>query len=148
MTTYVPAALRKLVADRARGICEYCLVHEDDTFFGCQIEHVIAEKHGGATTADNLAYACVFCNQHKGTDIASLSPGTRHLTRLYHPRTDRWADHLALDNDGVTFLSRSDVGQVTIALLQLNHVDRVVERLALREAGRYPADAAAKHLSP
>jgi hypothetical protein len=101
MTSYVAAALRRLVAARAGGVCEYCLLHEDDTFFGCQVEHVIAEKHGGATTADNLAYACVFCNQYKGTDIASLSEAEQ-LTRLYNPRTDRWADHFRLDQDGIT----------------------------------------------
>jgi hypothetical protein len=49
MSSYVPVALRRLVAERAEGLCEYCLVHEIDMFFGCQIEHIVAEKHGGAT---------------------------------------------------------------------------------------------------
>ena len=59
MSSYVPAALRRLVEARAHGLCEYRLIDQADTFFGCQIEHVIAEKHGGPTSADNLAYACV-----------------------------------------------------------------------------------------
>ena len=87
MTSYVASALRKLVADRAERLCEYCLIQEDDTFFGCEIEHVIAQKHGGATTPDNLAYACAFCNRAKGTDIASLSL-RGDLVRLFNPRTD------------------------------------------------------------
>ncbi|MGB7159410.1 MAG: HNH endonuclease signature motif containing protein [Tepidisphaeraceae bacterium] len=142
MTTYVPAALRKLVAERADGLCEYCLIHEDDTFFDCQIEHVISEKHGGATTADNLAFACVFCNRYKGSDIASLFGATGQLTKLFHPRNDRWADHFALAADGVTVESRSDVGRVTIELLRLNHVDRLNEREALKLVGRYPSKPA------
>ena len=31
--TYIPEALRRLVAERAGGCCEYCRLHEDDTFF-------------------------------------------------------------------------------------------------------------------
>jgi hypothetical protein len=37
--TYVPADLRRLVAKRATSLCEYCLVHEDDTFFGCEVDY-------------------------------------------------------------------------------------------------------------
>ena len=31
--TYVSIALRQLVSTRANGICEYCLIHEEDTYF-------------------------------------------------------------------------------------------------------------------
>lgn len=46
MTSYIPAELRRLVVDRSKSRCEYCLILETDTFCGCQIDHVIAEKHG------------------------------------------------------------------------------------------------------
>lgn len=62
--TYVPAELRTLVIFRAQESCEYCLVHADYAVLVHEIDHVIAEKHGGATEADNLAYACAQCNQH------------------------------------------------------------------------------------
>ena len=88
MSKYVGADLRRLVAERAGRVCEYCLIHEDDTFFGCQVDHVISEKHGGKTEPGNLAYACAFCNRHKGTDIASISQRTGKLTALFNPRTD------------------------------------------------------------
>jgi hypothetical protein len=58
--TYISAELRRLVAARAEGLCEYCLIHEEDTFFGCEVDHIISEKHGGSTDAGNLAYACLF----------------------------------------------------------------------------------------
>src|SRR4051794_5939495 len=91
----------------------YCLIHEDDTFYGCQIEHVIAEKHGGATTEENLALACVFCNQFKGSDIASMSPTSGQLIRLFNPRLDQWSEHFTLAADGGTIapLTEGD-GQV------------------------------------
>jgi hypothetical protein len=140
MTSYVPAALRRLVAERAQGLCEYCLIHEDDTFLGCQVEHIISEKHGGPTLADNLAYACVFCNRNKGTDLGSIAAATGQLCRFFSPRRDRWADHFALD--GAIIRALTDVGDVTVRILDFNHPDRVLEREALRAVGRYPIPAA------
>jgi len=43
MTSYVAADLRRAVELRANHLCEYCLIHEDDTYLGCQVDHVIAE---------------------------------------------------------------------------------------------------------
>src|SRR5262249_7484988 len=34
--TYISAELRRLVVARAEGLCEYCLIAEEDTFFGCE----------------------------------------------------------------------------------------------------------------
>jgi hypothetical protein len=44
-----------------------------------QVDHIIAEKHGGQTLAENLALSCSLCNQAKGSDIASIDPDTRGL---------------------------------------------------------------------
>lgn len=44
----------------------------EDTYFGCQVDHIISEKHGGATEEHNLAYACSYCNRNKGSDIGSI----------------------------------------------------------------------------
>ncbi len=56
--TYVPVSLRKLAYDRAQSRCEYCLIPKVMALAAHQIDHVIAEKHGGQTTAENLALAC------------------------------------------------------------------------------------------
>ena len=65
-TSYVSAELRRLVVARADSLCEYCLIHEEDTFFGCEVDHIVSEKHGGQTDAQNLALACLFCKRNKG----------------------------------------------------------------------------------
>lgn len=141
--TPVPAALRRQIAHRADFLCEYCLLHEDDTYFGCEVDHIISEKHGGLTQTDNLAYACFACNRSKGSDIASLVPGTVRLVPLFHPRRDRWHKHFRLsDTDGITIATVSDVGEATARLLRINDSDRLVERQALRTASRYPVPAA------
>ena len=56
MTSYVSVELRRAVEARADGVCEYCLIHERDTFLGCQVDHVVSEKHGGPTDSA-LEYA-------------------------------------------------------------------------------------------
>ena len=41
-------------------------------FFPHEVDHVVAEKHGGTTVETNLAFTCWRCNRHKGTDLASI----------------------------------------------------------------------------
>jgi hypothetical protein len=136
MAERVGPELRRAVAARADYLCEYCLIAEEDTFFGCEVDHVISVKHGGDTVTENLAYACAFCNRHKGSDIASLSQQTGSLVRFYNPRTDRWADHFELD--GVYIRPVSEIGEVTARILRLNDGEQILEREALRPIGRYP----------
>ncbi|MBI2182409.1 MAG: HNH endonuclease [Deltaproteobacteria bacterium] len=144
MSSYINAALRQLVATRADYLCEYCLIHEEDSFFGCEVDHIISEKHGGQTEAENLAYACAFCNRSKGSDVGSLVQRTGAFVRFFNPRTDRWADHFALDR--VTIIALSDVGEVTVRILDLNNSERLFERQALQVIGKYPSASAAARL--
>lgn len=76
---YISQELRRLVTARAEHLCEYGLIHEQDTAFGCAVDHIISLKHGGTTDADNLAYACVFCNRFKGSDIGSIVGKPKNL---------------------------------------------------------------------
>lgn len=140
MSSYVPVALRRLVRGRADSLCEYCLIHEDDAFFGCEVDHIISEKHAGQTEADNLSYACAFCNRAKGSDIGSLAFASGTFTRFFNPRTDAWAGHFSLDEVRISPLS--DIGDVTVRILDFNSPDRLLEREALRVIGRYPTSAA------
>lgn len=131
----IPAALRRPVIARASGRCEYCLIRPDATLFTHEADHIIARKHGGITTADNLALACYYCNRYKGTDVGSFDPETGKFVLLFNPRTQVWDDHFALD--GAHIVALTPEGRVTVALLQLNHHDRVQERQILIEAGLY-----------
>jgi hypothetical protein len=133
-TTYIPADLRRRVMLRSEGCCEYCRIPEDATANGCEVDHIIAEKHNGATTEDNLAYACFFCNRNKGSDIGSYKPGTNIFVRFFNPRSDAWNAHFQLDpSDEITVLPLTDIGEVTIRLLGFNDVHRLQERQLYRE---------------
>src|SRR5438045_758272 len=123
--TYVSVDLRRFVTQRAEEICEYCLIAEEDTFLGCQLDHVIGEKHGGATETDNLANACTFCNQAKGSDIGSLHCETGEFTRFFNPRTDRWSEHFVLSGSRIEPLTA--IGAVTARILVLNSYARQLE---------------------
>lgn len=86
-------ALREAVARRAAYQCEYCRLPERWTSLPFQLDHVIAEKHEGETTLENLAYSCLHCNSFKGPNIAGRDKETDETVRLFDPRRDRWDDH-------------------------------------------------------
>jgi hypothetical protein len=134
--TYIPTALRQVVTERAAGRYEYCLYPQEASFLAFEVEHIVAEKHGGSTVAGNLALACPYCNRYKGTDLGSLDPETGQLTSFFSPRTQKWADHFRLD--GAWIIPLTPEGRVTVTILQFNHPDRIQERQRLIQAGKYP----------
>lgn len=134
------------MANRACGLCEYCLIHESDTFLGCQVDHIVSEKHAGPTVAANLAYACTLCNRAKGSDIGSITSAGL-FCRFFNPRQDAWSDHFELQD--VRINPRSDIGEVTARILEFNRVERLLERQAQVFVRRYPSPAAlARMTSP
>lgn len=129
MATYIPETIRRTVIARAQERCEYC-GKPQISFFPHEVDHVIAQKHGGKTSLDNLAFACFECNRHKGSDVASFDPQTGQLVALFNPRTQVWSEHFRYDNGVI--ISLTPEGRVTSYLLQFNDPSRVQERLALR----------------
>ncbi len=129
--TYIPAALRRLIEERANRLCEYCLLPADITFFPHEIDHVIAEKHGGETNADNLAFTCWRCNRHKGSDLGSFDPDTGAFSFLFNPRTQQWDEHFKFEELQIVGLTSE--GRTTARLLQLNSNERLAERQRLRD---------------
>lgn len=137
MSEYVPAELRRLIRERAGHRCEYCLLPEDDAFLPHEPDHIIALKHRGETTEGNLAWTCFVCNRGKGSDLASVDETSGEVVRLFHPRTDRWDDHLTLTKDGY-LLARTAIGRVTISLLKLNRPELLAIRTLLAKSSRKP----------
>ncbi len=130
------AALKRLVWDRAGDACEYCGLPQSLDVLPFQIDHIIAEKHHGLTVAENLALCCLNDNLHKGPNIAGIDPETGALTRLFHPRQDRWEEHFAWVGPELT--GRTAVGRTTIDVLGINLPERVEHRRLLLRAGLFP----------
>ena len=136
-TTYVSAALRREVIERAKDCCEYCRLNTSDRAINLAIDHVIAEKHGGETHAENLCLSCFWCNSYKGSDLSSVDwDGDGAIVPLYNPRQERWSDHFRLD--GTLIHPLTATGRVTAYLLQLNASERIEERELLLQLGVYP----------
>jgi hypothetical protein len=132
----ISRTLQHQVRGRASHICEYCHLPDALTALPFQIDHIIAEKHGGPTILENLAYSCLHCNTFKGPNIAGVDQATQEVVRLFHPRKDTWEEHFAWD--GSRLLGRTVIGRVTIAVLAINTPYRLAVRLALIAEGVLP----------
>lgn len=93
-------------------------------------------KHGGLTVSENLAYACALCNGNKGSDIGTILQDEDVFVRLYHPRKHKWFEYFEVMEGALYPLS--DLASATIKVLDLNNINRILERLDLIEAGLFP----------
>jgi len=129
--------LRQAARDRAGRRCEYCRFHENDlSLWPFHRDHIVAEQHAGKSQLDNVAWACQRCNSHKGTNLAAIDPDSTQVTRLFHPRRDKWEKHFAIRKDRIVGLSV--IGRATVWLLQMNSETRVELRRELIAAGSWP----------
>jgi hypothetical protein len=132
-------ALADFVRERAHQRCEYCQTPQAFCPDRLQIDHIIAEQHGGKTQAANLALACVADNNHKGPNLAGIDPKSGRRAWLYHPRRQKWARHFRWQ--GPILVGRTPVGRATIAVLAINLPHRVAFRAALMAEGVFPPEA-------
>jgi hypothetical protein len=107
--------------------------HDDIPF---EIDHIIAESHGGRTRASNLALACFHDNSFKGTNLSGIDPHTNRITRLFNPRRHKWERHFRWD--GPYLVGKTPIGRATIATLRINLPHRVAHRAALIQEGLFP----------
>jgi hypothetical protein len=98
-----------------------------------QVDHIIADQHGGKATFNNLAWACPRCNRYKGPNIASIDRETRKLVSLYNPRRDQWGKHFRWR--GPRLVGLTPTGRVTIRVLVINDPAAVKVRRELIAEG-------------
>jgi hypothetical protein len=123
------------VWERARNRCEYCLFPALHAWLPFQIDHIIAEKHGGQTHPNNLALSCYYCNSFKGPNIAGIDPdGDPEIAvQLFHPRKQLWPEHFKWK--GAVLMGSSPDGRATISVLCINDSDSIEFRQLLLEIG-------------
>jgi hypothetical protein len=125
--------LEEQVRQRAGGACEYCDMLQDFDEIPFEIDHILAEQHGGRTILANLALACFACNRAKGPNLAGIDSMTGRIVRLFHPRRDKWKRHFRWR--GPTLVGRSAFGRATIAVLNINATHRIALRRRLINEG-------------
>ena len=136
MSTDISSSLSNLVRERANGKCEYCLVSQSASAFEHEPDHIVPIQHGGNTSAENLALACLRCNRRKGPNVGSFDPKTGTLVSFYNPRTQKWKDHFQLN--GAIIQPLTPEARVTVKILRLNNEQQVEEREQLIALGLYP----------
>ncbi|MEX2119611.1 MAG: HNH endonuclease signature motif containing protein [Pirellulales bacterium] len=127
--------LAATVRKRAGYACEYCHLPAALHPGPFEIEHIVPKQHGGRTSFGNLAYSCLFCNRHKGPNLAGTEVGSSisKLIRLFNPRRHKWARHFRWD--GPLLIGRTPIGRVTVKVLAVNDPVRVALRRELIEEG-------------
>jgi hypothetical protein len=130
-------ALANLVRQRAGGKCEYCQLPQEFSSTPFQIDHIIAEQHGGKSVVGNLALACFACNHHKGPNLGGIDPKRGKKVWLFNPRRHKWQRHFRWD--GPVLVGRTPVGRATMGVLAINLPHRVAQRAALLDEGVWPA---------
>jgi hypothetical protein len=125
--------LVRTVRKRAGERCEYCLMPQFALPLPFQIDHILAEKHGGQTVESNLAFACPHCNRFKGPNIAGVDSESGQTIRLFHPRTDNWTEHFAFE--GARIIGLTPIGRVTVSVLAMNAEDLLLIRAELLQEG-------------
>lgn len=136
MRQAIPERIRLAVAQRASFRCEYCQIHSDDLFLSFEIDHIIAIKHGDTNAIENLAYACPHCNQHKGSDFATLLNDFNDIVVLYNSRIHNWTEHFDISDGEI--IAKNRIGQASIKIFKFNEPDLLILRKLLFELGRYP----------
>jgi hypothetical protein len=131
----IDAATRALVVARAGNRCEYCALPQAGYAASFNIDHIVALQHRRDNDSENLAWTCPKCNRKKGPNLSGLDPSTGTIALLFHPRKDRWSDHFRWS--GALMLGLTGNGRATIALLDLNHEERLHLRQALMAEGTF-----------
>jgi HNH endonuclease len=97
------------------------------------VDHLVAEKHGGPTSLENLGWACFRCNSHKGPNLAGLDDHTGMMARLFNPRTDERSGHFRWAE--AKLAGKTPEGRATIQVLCINRTDSVLLRRSLIAEG-------------
>jgi len=101
-----------------------------------EMEHIIAEQHGGKTVLSNLALDCFACNRHKGPNLGGIDPESAKKAWLFDPRQQKWVRHFRWN--GPILVGSTAGGRATIVVLAINLPIRVQHRAQLMAEGVFP----------
>ena len=101
-----------------------------------QVDHILAQQHGGMTTASNTCLACVACNKHKGPNLSGVDPVTHRVVRLFNPRRSQWNRRFRWN--GVVLVGKTAGARATVAVLRINSSERIALRSMLMQEEAFP----------
>lgn len=104
------------------------------------VDHIVPSSLSGGNNPDNLCLACWDCNLTKGSRTTATDPDTRNVVSLFHPRAERWQDHLGWSDAGTVIGGRTATGRATVDALELNRTVLVEARRRWVAVGWHPPE--------
>ncbi len=124
--------LRRKARKRAGFLCEFCHADERWQFIEFTIDHIIPISDDGTDSLENLALACFHCNRYKSNkQFIGKMP-------IFNPRKMFWNEHFIWSKDVLQILPKTEIGKVTIELLQLNRKRLITIRADDVKVNRHP----------
>jgi CRISPR/Cas system Type II protein with McrA/HNH and RuvC-like nuclease domain len=123
---------QRKVRKRSNYLCEYCHADERWQFVTFTIDHIIPISFGGNDSFENLALACFHCNRQKSNKLSI------NEIPIFNPRRMIWNEHFIWSKDYLRILPKTDIGKITIELLQLNRERLLLIRADDAKVHRHP----------
>jgi hypothetical protein len=134
----IPSSIRKLVAKRAYGCCEYCMCQAEFDGQSFSIDHVYPESLGGQLEIKNLAYSCQGCNSFKYNKLAAIDPESGEVVPLFNPRKQIWSEHFSWNENFTIMTGLTPSGRATVKTLRLNRQGLINQRSVYYAFGIHP----------
>jgi len=138
--------LRAAVVLRAINRCEYCGLSQIGQEAAFHVDHVVPRAAGGATVADNLAFACVSCSLRKGAKQTAIDPELLTEVPIFNPRTQTWDDHFRWED--VRMEPLTSTGRATVNELAMNRPLILAIRREEAAQGRHPPQSSDTRSDP
>ena len=136
--SYISESLRQQIVAQCHHRCAYCLTPQNYVCGSFTIDHIVPQSRGGATEIDNLCLACWLCNLRKGNRVSALDPLTNKRIRLFHPYQQIRIEHFEFQGQGALIEGLSDIGRITVQMLNLNSPIRIETRKIWIAANLWP----------
>ncbi len=135
MSRKISEDVRDQVRRRANFLCEYCHTNERWQYVSFTIDHIIPNDND---SIGNLALACFHCNRRKSNKISVFDGQSDKEVPLFNPRKDIWKEHFEWSEDKIFIIPKTEIGRITVALLNLNR-ERILQiRLVDVLVNRHP----------
>lgn len=96
------------------------------------INHIVPRSKGGSTEEGNLVLQCPYCSLHKSDKVSGPDPVSGEQVDLFHPLTQRWHEHFAMDANGFC-RGITPTGRATIEALRMNDpLPRIARAMQVR----------------
>ncbi len=135
MSRKISEDARKTVRQRAGFLCEYCHTSERWQYVSFTIDHIIPNDDN---SIENLALACFHCNRRKSNKTSVFDAQSDEEISLFNPRKDIWKEHFEWSKDKIFIVSKTEIGRITVDLLNLNRARILQIRLADVLVNRHP----------